>query len=401
MDGAIAIGSDPAVLSLPAGTHQSPRRGSALLCGCLAIRIQLGPCPSQETPRSTRRRKRVIFQYLEPADSRHVRIPKLGLIRSRESFRKLIRLLERDERARVLRATLYEQRSGRWVISFSIERSPKARQARRPRSVIGVDLGLRWLATLSTGEQVANPRPLQGALRRLARAQRQLDRQRRANNPGNYLPDGRVLLGVKQWHVSARMRRTQQRVARLHTRVANLRRSQAHLLTRRLTDEYGVIGIESLNVAGMLQDRRLARSISDAGWGLILSQLQYKSAWAGNLLVKADQFYPSSKTCSVCGSVKAKLDRGATVFKCGTCRRVLDRDENAARNLAQLALREAEQKGVSSPYLARVRRERLNARRGRVSPATRGWLCPSKREDSASSEVESAQFREELANALA
>lgn len=248
---------------------------------------------------------------------------------------------------------------------------------------------------------MVNGRPLKGALRRLARAQRKLDRQRRATNPTNYLSDGRVRPGPKQWRTSARMRRTQGCIARLHARVANLRRSQAHLLTRRLTDEYGVIGIESLNVSGMLRDRRLSRSISDAGWGLIATQLQYKSAWAGGLLVPADQFHPSSKRCSVCGTVKAKLARGVTLFNCDHCGLVLDRDENAACNLAQLGLEQAKRDGIDRPYLARVGRERLNARRERVSPATCGRRCPKKREGSASEGAESSQTREDLADALA
>jgi putative transposase len=343
-------------------------------------------------------RERVIFQYLTPADGRHVRIPKLGLVRSRESFRKLNRRLERDPKARVLRAALYELRPGRWLISFTVERSLKQRRPRKPRSVVGVDLGVRQLATLSYGRPVANPRPLESALRRLARAQRTLDRQRRANNPGNFLADGRVRPGPKQWHTSARMQRTRERLIRLHARVASLRRSQAHLLTRRLTDEHGVIGVESLNVAGMLRDRSVARSISDAGWGEILTQLRYKTAWAGSRLVSAGRFYPSSKRCSACGSVKAKLDRSATRFTCDACGFVRDRDENAARNLAQIAFERAIEEGIDHPYLARVGRERLNAREGRVRPTVRGWQCPSKREGSTPEGTESPQAREGLAS---
>lgn len=197
------------------------------------------------------------------------------------------------------------------------------------------------------------------------------------------------------------MRRTEERIVRLHERVANLRRSHAHLLTRRLTDVHGVIGVESLNVAGMLKDPHLARSIADAGWGQILAQLHYKSAWAGSLLVAADRYFPSSKRCCACGTVKAKLARGAVVFACDRCGLVLDRDVNAARNLARVAAAEAAAEGIEDPYLARVGRERRNARGGRVRPAESGRRCPVKREGSAPRGGESTQDREELADALA
>jgi putative transposase len=171
----------------------------------------------------------VIFQRGKPRGARHVQLDRrLGLVRSREKLSKLIRLLERDEHARILRATVSCSPSGRWFTSFCVERSPKTRRARRPNAVVGVDVGLRRLATLSTGEQVANQRYLQDFLRRLRRLQRQLDRQRRANNAENYRPDGTIKPGPKQWHVSARMRRTQERLRRVHERIANLRREAAH-----------------------------------------------------------------------------------------------------------------------------------------------------------------------------
>jgi len=119
---------------------------------------------------------------------------RLGPIKAKESLRKLTRLLSTDPHARVLRSTV-QRTSGAWVISFTVRRSPKARRARRPKAAVGVDVGLARLATPSTGHAAANARPLQASLRSLRRLQRRLDRQRRANNPGNYLPDGRVKLG--------------------------------------------------------------------------------------------------------------------------------------------------------------------------------------------------------------
>jgi transposase len=255
------------------------------------------------------------------------------------------------------------QRQGsKWYVSFTVARSPKRRRARRPSTVVGVDVGIRHLAMLSTGERVENLRPLQGALRRLRRLQRQLDRQRRANNPDNYRPDGTAKPGRRGWVRSRRMLRTEAAVRRLQERVANVRREQAHRLTTALTREFGLIAVESLNVAGMKQNARLARHISDAGWGIALAQLRYKTVWVGSALVSADRFYPFSKTCSDCGTVKAKLCLSERVFSCEACGFSLDRDENAARNLAQLALAIAQTRKGSSALLVATGAETLNAR---------------------------------------
>ena len=318
---------------------------------------------------------------------------RLGPIRVKERMSKLIRLLERDDKARILRATV--SRSGsNWYVSFTVERSGKRRCARRPDAAVGVDVGLARLATLSTGATVANARPLKEALRKLRRLQRQLDRQRRANNPGTYLSDGRTKPGAKRWMKSKRMLRTEQRVRRLHGRVANLRREQAHQLTTYLTREFGVIGVETLTVRNLLGNRRLARHIADVGWGLILRQLKYKTSWSdGSLLVAADRFYPSSKTCSECGAARAKLALSERIFTCHACGLVLDRDLNAALNLAHLARQHAQAEGNSKCYVARTGRETQNARRGQVSPSLRAGHSPLKREDPTGS----AQTREGLA----
>lgn len=228
----------------------------------------------------------VIFQRPRLVNSRHMHLDKrLGDLRSKESLRKLTRLLARDPNARVLRSTV--SRSGRgWVISFTVERSAALKSAaRRPRragAAVGVDVGLTHLATLSTGETVANARPLGNALRALRRLQRELDRQRRANNPANYDAAGRIVArsAPREWQVSGRQRATEERVRRLHARVANLRREQAHQLTTALVREYGVIGVETLAVRNLMANRRLARHIADVGWGLVLTQLSYKTAWA-------------------------------------------------------------------------------------------------------------------------
>jgi len=326
----------------------------------------------------------VIFQRPRISDSRHVELDgRLGALRSKESLRKLTRLLANDPNARVMRSTVQRTSVG-WVISFTVQRSGKRRRARKPNAAVGVDVGLSRLATLSTGAAVDNARPLRSSLRALRRSQRQLDRQRRANNLGNYHPDRRVKAGPKAWAKSARMVRTEQRIARLHERVAKLRREQAHRLTTGLVREFGVIGVETLAVKNLMGNRRLARHIADVGWGTVLTQLGYKTAWSdGSTLVTADRFYPSSKTCSACGAVKAKLRLADRVFTCDehACGHVQDRDLNAALNLARVAHRHAQAEGIKS-YVARTGRFTPTARGGQVSLVALDQHGPAKREAS-------------------
>jgi putative transposase len=142
---------------------------------------------------------------------------------------------------------------------------------------------------------------------------------------------------------SARWRKTQAQIARAHARAANLRQDGLHQLTTGLAARYGTIVAEDLNVAGMLKNRRLARRISDAGFGTLRAQLAYKTTWHGGHLVTAGRFYPSSKMCSRCGAVKAKLRLSERTYTCQQCGLVIDRNLNAARNLAALA------GGASSP----------------------------------------------------
>ena len=325
----------------------------------------------------------IIFQRPRLPDSRHVDLDRrLGPMRTKESLRKLARVLATDPHARVMRSTV-QRTNGGWVISFNVERSPKCRTARRPGAAVGVDVGLSRLATLSSGDSAANSRPLQVSLRTLRRLQRQLDRQRRANNPANYDAQGRAKRG-REWVKSARMLRTEARIARVHKRVADLRCEQAHLLTTWLVREFGVIGVETLAVKNLMRNRRLSRHIADVGWGLILAQLKYKTSWSeGSLLVAADRFYPSSKTCSECGVAKAKLRLSDRVFTCddSACGHEQDRDLNAALNLVSMAMRHAQAEGIQS-YVARTGRFTPIARGGQVSLVSPDQHSPLKREAS-------------------
>lgn len=181
---------------------------------------------------------------------------------------------------------------------------------------------------------------------------------------------------------SNRWRKARARADRLHTRVANLRRDDTHQLTSRLVAEHDVIVIEDLHVAGMLRNRRLARHIAGAAWAEIRRQLTYKTERAGARLVVADRWFASSKTCSGCGTAKAKLPLSERTFVCLACGIVLDRDENAARNLAALVAQDEHDTGElrrEQPDGTDVRRARLAA--GAVgSPRAEPLAQPHRRE---------------------
>jgi putative transposase len=257
------------------------------------------------------------------ADRHHVTLPRLGCLKTHESTRKLARRLEQGT-ARILAATISQQ-AGRWFVSLTCEVQRPQRRPRRPAASIGVDVGIRYLAVLSSGEPVPNPRPLAAELRKLRRMSRQLARQQ-----GPRAPDGTLRPPSRGW------RKTQRNLVRRHAHAANLRAEALHQLTTRLAAEYGTVVVERLNVAGMIRNRRLARAITDSGMGQVRRLLGYKCPWAGGRLVEAGTFFASSKTCSGCGTVKAKLSLAERTFRCQACGLVVDRDVNAARNLATL-----------------------------------------------------------------
>ncbi|SMC65430.1 IS607 family element RNA-guided endonuclease TnpB [Lentzea albidocapillata] len=270
-------------------------------------------------------------------DRRHVTLPRIGLVRTHESTRKLARHVARGS-ARIRSATV-SYRGGRWFVSFSVEITRADPAPARPGSVVGVDLGVRSLAVLSTGETIANPQHLEPALRQLRRLQRQAARRTGPDRRTRRVP-------------SNRWRRTQDRVTRLHAAVANARRDGLHKLTTRLARTHGTVVIEDLNVSGMTRNRRLARQVAGVGMAELRRQIEYKARWAGVHVHVADRWYPSSKTCSGCGVVKTKLRLSDRVYRCEACGLVLDRDLNAARNLAALVHRQ-----TSSPSCGATRNE--------------------------------------------
>lgn len=205
---------------------------------------------------------------------------------------------------------------GRWFATFVVDRPDPTPLPPAGRTV-GVDLGVKDFAVLSTGERVPNPRHLVRRERGLRRHQRRLARCRRD---------------------SANRAKQKVKVARAHSRVADARRDFLHKTSTDLVRRHDRIAVEDLNVAGMMRSggsrkRGLNRSISDAGWGEFRQMLEYKAERYGRVLAVVDRWYPSSKTCSACGHLLATLSLGTRHWTCPDCRTRHDRDVNAAKNI--------------------------------------------------------------------
>lgn len=238
-------------------------------------------------------------------DPKALHLPKVGRVHCMEN------VTERVNGVRVLRMTV-SRRAGRWYASLTVEREePAVREAPRGGAV-GVDLGIKTLATLSDGTVIENPRCLAASERRLKQAQKALSRKTMGSN---------------------RRAKARAKVARIHAHVANQRLDAIHKATTWLAETYSEISIEDLNVAGMARNHHLAKAVSDASFGEFRRQLEYKTARTGAALHVVDRWYPSSKTCSKCGRVKAKLSLAERVYKCDGCGLVMDRDLNAAINI--------------------------------------------------------------------
>ncbi len=235
-----------------------------------------------------------------------IKLPKIGVVRMREALR---------FSGRTLSATVSKMADG-WHVAILVDTADclSGPLDRGSVGVVGVDLGIKELATLSTGEAIPALKPHRVAHKRLVRLSRSLIRKQKG---------------------SANRAKAKAKLARLHLRIANVRKDALHKLTTRLATTFDAIGIEDLNVAGMVKNRSLARSISDAGFAEFRRQLEYKCVMTGARVHVVDRFYPSSKTCHQCGTIHPmKLSNRVMVCDCGN---VMDRDLNAAMNLKNKA----------------------------------------------------------------
>ena len=271
-----------------------------------------GRGPKSGFPRFKRKGESDSARMYEVAlEERHLQFPKIGRVRLKETRS------GHGFDGRILSATI-RRHADRWFVSLCVERNreivlPNAIGSSSP--VVGVDLGLKAAAVIhdgSTTRAVDPQRALRSNLAKLRRLNRRLARKQRG---------------------SANFEKAKLDLARLQFRISCQRQDFLHQLSSSLAKTKSVIVLENLRVCGMLRNRHLALSISDAGMGELRRQLTYKSVWYGSILVIANQFFPSSKLCSSCGVIKATLPLGVRQFDCDACGVSLDRDKNAAINL--------------------------------------------------------------------
>ena len=239
-----------------------------------------------------------------------LKLPKVGLVKIKQS---------RGFEGRILNATVSRTASGKYFVSLCVEQDMENLRQGNNGGQVGIDVGLKEFYSDSNGNTVANPRILRKLSKKLAREQRKLSRKMpRSKN------------------------RDKQRVraARVHEKIANIRKDFLHKVSTQLVRENQTIAVEDLKLKNMLKNRKLAKAISDVSWGEFFRQLEYKAGLHGAEVLKVPTFYPSSQTCHVCGyqnpAVKNLSVREWTCPNCGEPH--MDRDTNAARNILAKAL---------------------------------------------------------------
>jgi putative transposase len=235
------------------------------------------------------------------ATATQIKLPRIGWVRLQEHG---------HIPAGKFTAAAVREQAGRWFVSVFCEQ-----EAVVPINIgvsIGVDLGINSLAVTSAGQVFGNPRALARRLKRLGRLQRAHARKQKGG---------------------ANRKKSQKRLAKLHFRIACVRRDALHKVTTALAKNHSLVAIEDLNVRGMVKNHCLARAISDVGFAEFRRQLEYKCNWYGSKLVVVGRFFPSSKICSGCGHIKERLALSERVFRCEQCGLEIDRDLNAAKNL--------------------------------------------------------------------
>jgi putative transposase len=223
----------------------------------------------------------------------------------------------------VVKNVTVSRQAEHWFVSFKMPHR-KAIQKIDNQAIIGVDLGIKTLATLSDGQTIANRRPYRQHKRKLRLAQRQASKK--------------YLKGKNNKNQSKNYQKAQAKVAKIHYKIACIRKDTLHQVTTQLAQNHSEVVIEDLNVKGMSRNHKLSSAILDGGFYEFRRQLTYKCDWYGSKLTVVDRFYPSSKTCSGCSKVKKELALKERVYCCEHCGLEIDRDLNAAINLKKKAV---------------------------------------------------------------
>ena len=260
-----------------------------------------------------------------------IRLPRFGWVN----------MYEKCENGKVNSVTI-SRKADRWFVAFKVEREQVIIPNRKP--TVGVDIGIKTLATLSDGKTFDNPKAYTKNKNRLARAQRKLSRQYEKCKD-NKDKEGHVIYGENY-------KKTKKEIAELHFRMSSVRKDSTHKLTNYLVKNHDHIVIEDLNVSGMMKNHNLAGAIADGGFYEFRRQLEYKGKLYDCKITIADRFFASSKTCSECGH-KQEMPLKQRTFECECCKNKLDRDLNAAVNLKNFAVSSTVDACSLSPKLHR------------------------------------------------
>ena len=238
-----------------------------------------------------------------------VKLPRIGWVKLSETLE-----------VKSIKNCTISRTADHWFITFRVEHILAI--TKKKELVVGVDLGIKALATLSNGEIFKNKKPYRKAKEKLRRQQKEVSRRfvRGAENQSN------------------NYKKSVQKLAKIHARVANVRKDCLHNLTTYLAKNFEVVVIEDLKVKNMVKNKKLASAILDGGFFEFKRQLLYKKAWYGGEVILADTFFASSKLCSNCGNKKPSLKLSERKYACNSCHLEIDRDLNASINLKNLAV---------------------------------------------------------------
>ena len=248
--------------------------------------------------------------YSVDFENNTVKLPKIGVVKAE---------LHRVFEGKLKTATISKSRTGKYYISILVDNGKElpAKQPFTEVTTIGVDVGIKDFAVLSTGEKIENPKYLKSSLKRLKVLQKRVSRKQKG---------------------SKNREKAKQRLAVLHDKITNQRNDFQNKLSFRLVSENQAIALETLNVKGMIKNHHLAQAISDSAWSSFVIKLEYKAEWFGKTILRIGQFEPSSKVCNVCGYHKSDLTLKDREWTCPDCKTKHDRDINAAINIKKFAL---------------------------------------------------------------
>ncbi|MDH2926301.1 transposase [Lonepinella koalarum] len=264
-----------------------------------------------DTNKNSKKYKKIITE----CNAQYLKVPNLGYVK----------LSERLRFSGKINSVTISQNGDKYYASFSVSIAEENYQPQpKTKLGLGIDVGLKSFVSLSNGLEIKSPKPLAKLARKLKTKSRQLSKKQHPKTKG------------EKTKKSANYLKASLKLAKLHRRIANIRNNFSHKLSSSIIKQADYICLEDLNVKGMMKNHQLAKSIADVSFYEFRRQLEYKAKYNGKQIIFADRFYPSSKTCSQCGSIKKELKLSERIYCCEHCGAKINRDYNASINLLRL-----------------------------------------------------------------